>query len=53
MNPETESFYHGVSKCKETINNIVRKTYIQLNQFYTCVTVTTLSITIMNLKVKL
>ena len=24
MNPEQESFHHGVEKCKETISNIVR-----------------------------
>ena len=24
MNPEMESFHHGVDKCKETISNIVR-----------------------------
>ena len=33
-NPEVESFQQGVSKCKETINNIVRKinrAVLQLN----------------------
>ena len=34
INPEVESFQQGVSKCKETINNIVRKinrAVLQLN----------------------